>query len=63
MSWFREIGVILRTLIPFEDDPHRPSRNLREAISRLDHETQTIKEEAAQQTNTQVLSQLLDQIK
>ena len=41
----------------------RPSRSLKEAINRLDNTTQSIKEDAAHQSNTVVLAELLEKIK
>jgi hypothetical protein len=44
-------------------DKVKPSRNLKEAISRLDSTSEEIKHHAAEVSNSEVLMQMLEQIR
>lgn len=61
-----DIGTILRWAFGAEKAVtriHKPSKNLKQALTRLDCETDKIKEDAATQTNTAILSQMLEKIR
>lgn len=65
MRGLSEIGVILRTVFgaPLPDRSARRSRNLKEAISRLEDEAERTKQNADLQSNSVMLAEMLEQIK
>ncbi len=64
MRFFREIGLILRSIMSAPPQPPaRPSKGLSEALRNLDCATEEIKKDAGEQTNSQVLMQMLEKLK
>jgi hypothetical protein len=62
-GWKSVMGRILRHAFnpPRSEEP--PSRNLKEALRRLDDTTHSIKVNSERNTNSEVLSQLLERIR